>query len=218
MTAGKHDQYTNQVAILLEGGNQFPIEPTLVGLKANAEDRGWSHRTCRIGQSDSLATAARKLRSAFTGFWNEGTRVYLIGHGSWKNHTVGTKWGPDTAAAMLRSAGMCSVAVVSLICCKLARDEDTPSDGIRVNESMSSFAAQFHRHLKNLGIETYVFGRTYNVGVDLGSGSKWTTKEGRRERHRDRSKILFGWKDDKQIRKDAYTDAEIAFLPYDVEI
>lgn len=128
------------------------------------------------------------------------SRIYLIGHGSWKNQTLGGDT-PQTWVTTLVEGGIPAVDLISITGCQAGRDAGS-SDDMRVTEGANSFASQFHQLLGDAGIKVKVYARAYKVRIRSGGaqgsvGQKFT--EG--VHHRERSKILFYWEGGQQRRK-----------------
>ena len=148
---------------------------------------------------------------------DKNSRIYIRGHGNWKNQTVG---GVDaqTWADTLIEAGMPSVKIVSVCACRAALDLGSDfanvnsagyvdADQARAAHSADSFASKFHARLKTGGVKVPIYARTYKV-VTRSTLVKHTsdTKEsgpgtGSRVHKRSFSKILFDWQGNDQIRK-----------------
>jgi hypothetical protein len=134
------------------------------------------------------------------------SRLYIRGHGSWKNQTVG-KVDAKTWARTLLNAGLPKVAIISICACQAGRDLGS-SDATRVVLSADSFASQFHKHLKDMAnYELIVYARVYKVIVGAGNlapvGVKKTGDKnaGVAPTHdRQHSKLRFSWEGGKQQR------------------
>jgi hypothetical protein len=89
----------------------------------------------------------------------DGTfRLYLNAHGSWESQTAGGITGED-AAETLYNMGLRDVTLISVLSCNAARSGDAHVG------TLDSFAGRLHRKLKELGVVTVVYARSYTVNV-----------------------------------------------------
>src|SRR5207244_11901555 len=92
------------------------------------------------------------------------SRLYLRGHGSWRNQTIGG-WDARAVAQLLHMCNLPAVQVISIVSCKLGRGLGA-ADGCRLADSANSFASKFHKSLwKDYDIKTTVFARLYSTLV-----------------------------------------------------
>lgn len=123
------------------------------------------------------------------------SRLYLVGSGDWRQRTL-SGWLPEEVADLLGQQRMPAVKVISIVADSLGRSAD---DG-----HMDSFAASFHRRLKEVWqIRTVVHARLLKVTVisdELARGRKMTSFEEEtpgetlsHEHHRPHSKVKLVW-------------------------
>lgn len=233
-------KYDRQLIMLfLNGGMQ--VEPMLAQAKAlNEKERiealETEMMTIRRGtQRDGVFEGAgvEALRQALTGRLQvslpvtTSSRVYLVGSGDWQHKKL-SGWLPEEVADLLGQAGMPSVKVISIVADGLGRGAADPARSGSL-ECMDSFAALFHRRLKETWqIRTVVNARVVKVAVVLSAadrsttdgepayGRKVTLLEGetlegetleetlRQGHHRPHTKVKFAWEADVQRAEWAY--------------
>jgi hypothetical protein len=145
-----------------------------------------------------------------------------MGNGDWQHKKL-SGWLPEEVADLLGQAGTPSVRVISIVADSLGRGTADPARS-GPKECMDSFAALFHRQLKeSWQIRTVVHARVVKVAVVLpvadrstsdgepAYGRKVTVLEGetleetlRQGHHRPHTKVRFGWEDDVQRAEWAY--------------
>lgn len=129
------------------------------------------------------------------------SRLYLVGSGDWRQRTL-SGWLPEKVADLLGKHRMPAVKVISIVADSLARGTD--------DDRMDSFAALFHRRLKEAWhIRTVVRARVLKVTVisdALMRGRKVTSFEESsprealsHEHHRPHSKVTLGWDGETQL-------------------
>ncbi len=158
----------------------------------------------RVGMP-KYATHAMALRLAMANL-DKGSRIYLIGHGSWKSQTVGG-FSPELWANTLVDSGMPKeVAVISITACNAGRDLGS-SNEIRVTDVPNSFASRFHAQLVARRNTSRVYARSYTMRIRSGTdgsyatGQKTSSDGTAHVHHRPNSKILFYWENGQQHRK-----------------
>jgi len=86
------------------------------------------------------------------------SRIYVNGHGSWQNQTIGG-WPVDHVADLLGQVRVPGGIVISITGCEMARNLSSPNYGA-MGASVDSFASKLHQRLKKEhGVETIVFAR-----------------------------------------------------------
>jgi hypothetical protein len=161
-------------------------------------------------------TKREELKKAFKTLTDQ-SRLYLRGHGDWKNRTLGG-WTGKEVAAVLKMCGLTAPKLISVTGCNGARFtgySKTESDyfagtfaevrtarNALLDASTSSFAGQLHFELgQSCGIRSDLTGRTYYLSVH-DDGSKITADEmGSEKHHRPYSKIRFYWQGGQQMRE-----------------
>lgn len=100
--------------------------------------------------------AADRRRVAELVAWLGAGRLYVVGHGDWRNQRVGD-WDPETVAGLVGVQGA-AYPVVSVTGCRVGRDlptADNPRqampEGVYLANSMNSFASRLHALLKDCG-------------------------------------------------------------------
>jgi hypothetical protein len=150
---------------------------------------------------------ASDLNTALT-WLTKNSRLYLRGHGNWQAQTVG---GVDAQrwARTLLNEGLRDVQVISICACQAGRDLGSADTG-RLMHSADSFAAKFHRHLRDMAnLEVALYARVYNVIVRAGTGGfsvgeKTTGQQAlgiASTPDRAKSKLRFSWVNGRQIRE-----------------
>ena len=93
-------------------------------------------------------------------------RIFLMGHGDWKNHKIGD-WSAHHVASLCNEARVpADIAHINVLGCRLGRDEQFSIDGL-VAHSMNSFGSHFHYLLGAIhGVRTRVFARVYSVAIN----------------------------------------------------
>lgn len=165
----------------------------------------------------ALVGRSRVSRSITT-----NSRVYLVGSGDWQHRILST-WSPEEVADLLGQENTPAVKVISIVGGCLGRG-GTASTEPEQPECMDSFAALFHRRLKDVWqIRTLVHARVLQVTVVLpstnfppvadtpASGQKVTLVDGEtidetrsRGHHRPHSKVKFRWEGEAQRVEWAY--------------
>jgi len=97
------------------------------------------------------------------------SRLYICGHGSAGAVPKFVGWDAKTFAGLLKSRGLKRAKLINLVSCELARDYRPNLPG-RVFPLADSFAAQFHRELKDQepALLTEVRAYTWLLAVNLG--------------------------------------------------
>jgi hypothetical protein len=182
-------------------------------LEKRAEGKGVKSHTLTFHQGDEEETTRNVelwMRKATK--LTAQSRIYLNGHGDWRNQTIGGMFAGE-AALFLGMARVPNGIVISITGCEMARDLSSPNYGA-IGNSVDSFASNLHRRLKEEhGVETIVFARVAKTMT----GTKGTT-EGVKitydadpdswpghlrppvTYHGERTKVCFWWKDGKQAR------------------
>ena len=134
------------------------------------------------------------------------SRLYLRGHGSWRDQTVGGVDARDWARTLL-NAGLRRVAVISICACQAARDLGS-SDACRISASADSFASKFHRYVREMGNwheNVPLYARVYLVMVRSQAHQLGVKHTGDRvigpQHRRPKSKLLFTWVNGHQKRE-----------------
>jgi hypothetical protein len=107
------------------------------------------------------------------------SRLYICGHGSPGAVPKFVGWDAKTFAGLLKSHGLKRAKLINLVSCELARDYRPNLPG-RIFPLADSFAAQFHRELKEqeppllTEVRAYTWLLAVNLGwiADLPTGSK----------------------------------------------
>lgn len=101
------------------------------------------------------------------------SRIYLLGHGD-INSTRLVRWSATAVAALLAKAGIPSGALLSVLGCRSAGDQES-LEGFFSRQDVRSFAARLHFKLgKNHGIWVTLRARSAKVYVNA-IGTKFTT-------------------------------------------
>jgi hypothetical protein len=152
---------------------------------------------------------------------DEGTRIYLRGHGNYKVKALGG-WSPDTVASILKSNGLKKAKVISVTGCNAARGDYANNEPERITNwefqdrkaladkqlgvTLTSFAGLFHKALgeapgpvKNIPITA----RMYSVNVEKSGKKTLGVGEVGREVKSGTgsarwSKVLYTWKGNAQ--------------------
>jgi len=127
------------------------------------------------------------------------SRLYIRGHGDWINQRVGSCSAEGLADLIGRF--LPKTLLISVAACQAGRDKGS-GEAHRVVMSADSFASKFHKLLKEKGCKARLYARVYVVRVRP-SGTKGTGTSNSHEAvtHRKRSKNLFDWNGDDQIRR-----------------
>jgi hypothetical protein len=130
------------------------------------------------------------------------SRLYIRGHGDWQNQRVGGLSG-KFLADLLRD-DLPDDLLISITSCQAGRDKGSAATH-RVMCSIDSFAAEFHKRLNEpkRQCKVRVYARVFTVKVSK-AGRKLTTDAAGdfgKVPHRARSKILFYWSAENQMRK-----------------
>jgi hypothetical protein len=161
-----------------------------------------------ISHEDELAAFVDRH---FSGIPNQakanpnGGRVYVMGHGNWKQCTIGGYSPALVARAIRATTDGHKVRLVSVLGCKLGRDSDGIDEDARtvlVTTSCNSFAAQLHRMLQD--VCDLLYARVFGVNVAQANGVKSTGERGNLSQRRRASQLKFSWDGDTQTR--AYVD------------
>ena len=133
------------------------------------------------------------------------SRIYIRGHGDWKNQQVGDVdafgW-----ADKLMECGMSRARRISICACSAARDLESSSES-RITESANSFASKFHEYLNTkFNWKTEIYARVYTVAVSRawessGLGAKDTKYKKEYSHKRSNSKLRFFWNGNIQTRE-----------------
>jgi hypothetical protein len=225
--------YDRQLIVsLLDGGGDDEIAARAGALDAKARGKGLGTEVVAVGPGpgpgeafdaggvDELGRAILGRRSVPAPL-TRASRVYLVGRGDWRARTLAGH-DADAVADLLAGRGLPAVKVISLVADELGRDPGTGDDE-PISDAMDSFAAEFHRRLKERhGIEAVVQARVYPtrvVGVDVEpSGDARPNDVGRKltlapgeggpdvqgVHRRPRSKLRFSWEGGIQVREWSY--------------
>ena len=94
----------------------------------------------------------------------QNSRVYLVGSGNWRRRRLAA-WSPEEVADLLGQVEMPAVKVISIVADGLGRSVSATGKPVRP-ECLDSFAAVFHRRLKEVWrIRTVVHARVLKVAV-----------------------------------------------------
>jgi hypothetical protein len=152
----------------------------------------------------------------------QNSRVYLVGSGNWRRRKLAA-WSPEEVVDLLGQVEMPPVKVISIVADGLGRSVSATGKPARP-ECLDSFAAVFHRRLKEVWrIRTVVHARVLKVAVVFPGrdgqplagapalGRKVTALEGEtpaealsRGHHRPASKVKIYWVGDEQRAEWAY--------------
>jgi hypothetical protein len=210
-------KFATESTLIIKFDPDRVIEDHVSGLLAKANKRGSGVRvvTFRSRGGDSswweraeLLAKCRLLPDRY--------RLFLHGHGSWKNQTIGG-WTADHVAALLNGVYLPAPTVVSVGGCSLGRDIGSAGYG-QVGHSIDSFGSKLHRLMKTVcGHEVDLFARVYDVGITKAGNSPMAGHKGvflsetlpgitRKKSH---SKLHFYWNGDQQARKWADDDGDV---------
>jgi hypothetical protein len=177
------------VAFLDDDGQASTLEQAeSLNQKQRAEPLDTEIVTVRSGAGvEDLQSALDRLSA--------DSRLYLVGSGVWRQRTL-SGWLPEEVADLLGQQKMPAVKVISIVADSLGRDA--------IDGHMDSFAARFHRRLKEVWqIRTVVQARVMKVTVisdELARGRKVTAFEEEtpgetlsHEHHRPHSKVKLVW-------------------------
>jgi len=186
--AGHNKQYSNDVAIFFWGGKTGAHVKAISGFKARASVRGSEFKGFLAANAEF--DAARACHQKLAGFWNQESRVYLVGHGDWELCTLAGH-SPDKIALFLRAAQMPRVKTVSVVACDLGRDAKWKPGTALAQHCETSFGGQLYKHIHIYCDKLAV--RTLNTAVHPRTGQKYTrlNKAENWQNHQDETKIVF---------------------------
>jgi hypothetical protein len=214
----KHDRQL--ILQILCGVKDELITKGTEALEAKAKARGLESHTLTVRVSELIDSrpaqdaaynkAAEPFYASFAKF-TIYSRLYLAGHGFWKQQTLGGL-GAKTVAYLVAGREKERTPkevtfLVSVLGCESARDKDSAVYGM-LGSSVDSFAANLHRALKEqYGLAVNLFARVYDVGIAVAGevGRKGVYTEGAAvpssiEGAYPNSKVLYRWFSDKQAR------------------
>lgn len=164
-----------QLIIRLQcSGNDSNPKATVTGLEEKAATKKVESETLVLDSRNANGPTEEeltKLAAAITKL-GEG-RLYVVGHGDWKNHNVGN-WNVDKVATCL-TQGEPKYALVSVTSCRAARDKidkENPRregvEGVYLANSADSFASRLHVELRRKGVSIDLYARVWGVQPDKG--------------------------------------------------
>jgi hypothetical protein len=133
--------------------------------------------------------AGRACHKKLAGFWNQESRVYLVGHGDWELCTLAGH-SPEKIALFLRAAQMPRVKTISVVACNLGRGVKWKPGSALTQHCETSFGGQLYKHIHIFCEKLAV--RTLNTAVHPYTGQKYTRLEGAKWQHKEEgTKIVF---------------------------
>jgi|GEM_PF-6759781 len=182
-------------------------------LTQRAEEKGVKSHSLCLGPDDSTSDYLQTADEIQPILDNKvpkleaNDRIYLIGHGNWRQQTIGG-CGVRSVAKIFSQWNLPQYILISILGCSLARDDDSEGYGLLAH-SIDSFASNLHKRLKDkYKIRTIVYARVQHVGMSgteqVGRKGVYLKKthveKGKIAYRHDRSKVRFWWKGDLQMR------------------